>query len=200
MVAKPKLADPGALIRSGKLPTETVRICVDPDLVLDYERILERQESARSEAVRDLTDAPSMATPNGGAGAVPGAEFDADLAALRTEMDGRTVELTFQALPRPVFRRLVDGHPPRKDDEGKLTHPGLDSLGFNYETFMRALVSVSLVEPKLDEADLNLLIDERLTDGQWESLASLVYNLNRARVDVPFSQAASQKTRRSARR
>lgn len=193
--SKPKLADPGALIRAGKLPTETIRLCVDPDLVLDYERIQERQQEARRTAARDLAYSPSMGSPT--PGAVAGAEFDADLEQLREAMEASTVELTFTALARPVFRRLVDAHPPRKDTEGKAIARDLQH-GFAYEPLLDALIRVSLTAPVLDAETMELLLTERLTEGQWERLTTRVWNLNQAQVSVPFSPAVSPKTRSSS--
>ncbi len=45
--AKPKLADPGVLIRNGKLRTAEFPICLDPDLVSEYERLLLARDAAQ---------------------------------------------------------------------------------------------------------------------------------------------------------
>ncbi len=68
------------------------------------------------------------------------------------------------------------------------------------EPFFDELLRRSIVEPVLDPDDLSLLLDERLTDGQWDNLTTAVWNLNRQAVSIPFLLAASQKTRRFARR
>lgn len=100
-----------------------------------------------------------------------------------------TITLRFKALPRAEFRALADAHPPRVDAEGKQTHASRDWIGVNYAAFFDAAVPASLVEPELDQETLQLLLDQ-LTDRQYETLTDVVWNLNRQRVDVPFSSAA----------
>ncbi len=97
-----------------------------------------------------------------------------------------TVTLRFRALPRPEFRAAADRHPPRVDAEGKQTHARTDWLGVNAETFFGEVVPASLVEPELDQETLQLLLDQ-LTDRQYETLTDVVWNLNRGKVDLPFS-------------
>jgi hypothetical protein len=182
--AKPKLADPGTLIRSGKLRTDTFPVCLDPDLVGEYEQLLERRDQAK-EAARDSLAGGNVV------------ELDDEIADLLEQMQAATITLVLQALPRPKFRALIDEHPPRKDDGGKLTHPE-DAIGVNASTFFEALVRVSVVEPVLDEETLTLLIDERLDDRQWQDLTDAVWNLNRTSVNVPFSSAALPSRRTSS--
>lgn len=186
MPSRPKLADPGALIRGAKLRTKTERICVDPDLVGEYEELLQRQSDARLAAARDAS--PSMASPSG---QDAGAEYAAPLAKLLEEMEASILPVTFTALPRPRFRALRDKHPPRKDAEGTPTHPRDQVIGAAYEPFFDELIRVSIVTPQLAAGDLDLLLDEKLSDAQWEQLTTAVWNLNRVTVDVPFSPAAS---------
>lgn len=195
VVAKPKLADPGALIRGAKLRTDTVRICVEPDLVAEYEQFVARQEDVRRERIRDAS--PSMASPSPSTLAT---EFDEPIAKLLAEMEQFVLELTFTALPRPKFRALKDKYPPRKDAEGKPTHPRDAVIGAAYEPFFDELIRVSLTAPAIDAEDLDLLLDEKLSDAQWEDLTTRVWNLNRATVDVPFSPAVSPRTTRSSRK
>lgn len=195
MVSKPKLADPGALIRGAKLRTRTERICVDPDLVGEYEELLERQTDAVAAAARDAS--PSMASPNGQAA---GAEFGPALAELLEAMEASILEVTFTALSRSRFRALKDKHPPRKDAEDKPTHPRDSVIGAAYEPFFDELLRVSIVSPVIEPELLDELLDEKLSDAQWEQLTTAVWNLNRTTVDVPFSPAVSPTTRRSSRR
>lgn len=186
MPSKPKLADPGQLIRDGKLRTAEFPVCLAPDLVGEYERLLLARDAARE------ADSDSLA----GGKAV---EIDTEIAELLEQMQASTLTLVLKALPRPAFRSLIDQHPPRKDAEGKLTHDE-DRLGVNYESFFDALVRASLVSPVLDEDTLTLLIEERLTDKQWQDLNDVAWNLNRTSVSVPFLPAVSPNRRTSSRR
>lgn len=201
MVAKPKLADPGTLIRGGKLRTDTFRACMDPDLIAEYQRIVDVRErlvedrDTQQESARDSLAAKAH-TPELDARI---ADLDKQLTDVQRQIDAATVVLTLQALPRPQFRALMDKHPPRKDAEGKLTHPQ-DVLGAAYEPFFDELLRTSIVDPKLDAPTLDLLLDERLTDADWERLTDVAFRLNRSTVSVPFSQAVSTSRRNSSPR
>lgn len=184
MVATPKLADPGALIRSAKLPEKEYPVCVDPDLVAEYDRLVEARDAAREAGVGSLS---------GGATA----ELDEQIAALREEMTAATVVLRLRALPRRRWKELRAEHPPRKGDDGK-TLPEDVFVGVHRDEFMAALVREELVEPKLDAETLDLLLDEKLTDAQWNDLTTVAWNLNETKVDVPFSPAVSPSRKNSA--
>src|SRR5262249_13718881 len=119
MPTRPKLADPGALIRAGKLPTGEYRVCMDPDLLADYERLTLAREAAKKAGNDSL------------AASIP-PELEEQIAKALEAMEDATVVLAFKALPRPQFRALIDKHPPRKDADGKLTHAD-DYLGVNFD-------------------------------------------------------------------
>jgi hypothetical protein len=164
--------DPATLIRGGKLPRKPYSVCLEPDLVREHEDLLE-QRTAVQEAGRDsLAGADTR-------------ELDQRIAELETQMTANTLTVWLRALPRPEFRALADKHPPRKDEDGKLTHQQ-DVIGVNYESFFSALLRLSIVEPELDAETVDLLLDERLTDRQWQDLTDVVWNLNRVTVNVPF--------------
>jgi hypothetical protein len=171
------------LIRGAKLRRDEFRVCVDPDLVDGYEQLLVEQAAAR-EAARD-----SLA-----GGAV--LDIQTRLDELLEAMEAATVTLVLQALPRREYRALVDKYPPRKDDEGKPL-PRDERFGVDYDAFYSELARRSIVEPALDAATLDILLDEKLSDGQWEALTTACARLNRSTVDVPFSPASSPRTRRS---
>lgn len=179
-MSRPK--DPKALIRSGKPRTAEFRVCVDPDLVGEYERAVAQRDAARS-APRDSL----------GAGAVP-PELEERITALLEQIEDKTVVLTFRTLPRPEFRAMRDKYPPRKDEEGRLTHSLDARMGVNADEFFEPLVRASLAAPELDDDTVTVLIDELLTEGQWDDLTTLVWNLNESKIDVPFSPASSPTT------
>jgi len=181
MPSKPKLADPGALIRGGKPRTLEYRVCLHPDLIGEYEQAVAERDDARV-AARD-----SLA-----AAAPP--ELEQRVKDLLEQIENNTVTLTFKALTRPAFKALMDQYPPRKDAEGKLTHLADARLNVNIDEFFEPLIRASLISPELDDETMTVLIEERLTDGQWDDLTTQVWNLNEGKVDVPFSSAASRKT------
>lgn len=186
--SKPKLADPGTLIREKAKPrTAEYRVCLDEELIAEHERLLAAREAVKESAKDSLAGADT-------------AKLDAEIEQLLGEIEAVTLTLVVKALPRPQFRALVDKYPQRKDAEGKLTHPGLDQLGVDFDGFMAELIPASLVSPQLDEDTLAVLLDERLTDQQYIELAMLCWSLNKATVDVPFSPAVSTSRRNSSRK
>lgn len=184
MVARPRLADPGELIKAAKQRTGEYRVCTDPDLLDEYQRLTLARDAAK-EAARD-----SLA----GGRAV---DIEAQLAEMLEAVEAATVVLTFKSMPRPRFRALVVEHPARKDADGKLTHP-LDVLGVNFDSFFDVLVRTSLLSPVLDAETLTVLLEEMLTDQQYLELTDVVWNLNKTTVNIPFSPAVSPKTRTSS--
>lgn len=199
--AKPK-PDATALIAAGKRRTDTFRACMDPDLVGAYEILADERERLVEERDSKQQSARDSLAGKADTGQVDAqiADVDKELAALDARIEAVTVVLTLEALPRAEFRAMVDRHPPRKDAEGKLTHPGRDQFGVAYEPFMDELLRASITDPQLDPETLDLLLDERLTDRDWERLTEVAWLLNRAVVSVPFSPAASTKTRGSSKR
>jgi hypothetical protein len=174
------------LIRGGRLRTDTYDVCLDPDLVEQHAGLVAERDAAL-EAKRD-----SLA---GGATV----ELDAQIDALLEQMREATLTLTFSALPRPEFRAMSDRHPPRKDAEGNVRREDA-LLGVDYDAFFDDLIRASLTAPELSPDDLKVLLEERLTDRQYQDLTDVVWNLNRGKVDLPFSSAASRKTPGSAGR
>lgn len=170
---RPRLADvdAAALIRGGRLPERTTHICLAADLVGAWEAL----EQQRTELVRgdSLTD--------------PAVQIKQEQEKLRSEMAESTVTFTLRALPRRQWRDLYAAHPPRKEPDGSILQRDR-VLGINYESFFNALLKASIVSPELDEETLDLLLDERLTDRQWEGLTDVAWNLNRGPVNVPFSR------------
>lgn len=165
--------DPTALIRGGKLPRKPYSVCLEPDLVQEHESLVDRRAQEK-EAHRD-----SLA-------GVDTRELDERIAELEAQMAANTLTLWLRALPRPEFRALADKHPARRDEDGTLLHQQ-DVIGVNYESFFSALLRLSIVEPELDAETVDLLLDERLTDRQWQDLTDVAWHLNRVSINVPFS-------------
>lgn len=188
MPARPKLADPGQLIRSAKRRTDTYDLCTDPEIVAEYESLIEQiAGEAESAGEKKLSGGRT-------------AELQQQLDDVIARGAKATVTLTFQALARSKFRALIDKHPPRKDDKGEIIDRRSARLGFEYDPFFAELIPLALVSPELDEETLTILFDEVLTYRQWQDLTTVVLNLNTDSIDIPFSQAVSPKTRRSSPR
>jgi hypothetical protein len=124
----------------------------------------------------------------------------AELADLEEQMAENAIVITVQALRRqrtpatPVdevtWNELCKLHPPRKGKDGKPLPE--DSTGVNLETFPEPLIRASIVSPELSEAEWDDLLYEYMTEAQFDALFGLCWRLNRAKVDVPFSFAASK--------
>jgi hypothetical protein len=179
--ARPKLADPLAVIRGGELPTKVVPVCFATDLVEEYEQ-------AKTDIVNEAADDSESFVGGGRA-----ADLRARMVNLEEEMRAVTVDVTLRALRRKDFQDLKRAHPPRKDDDGK-PNPRDQILGVNEETFFEPLLRKSIVDPVLDEEMFRLLVDERLTDAQFNHLTTAAWWLNTRMVDLPFTSAASPKT------
>ncbi len=167
-------------LAGAKLPETTVQVCLQADLVAELE-----QAEADLAAARNTT-ADSLA----GSGVEQITERIHDL---QERMRAGTRTFKLKAMPRPAWRAFVAEHPPRQDADG-----GVDVrdryIGANTETLWPALIQASVYEPALDGDDWTLLLDELLTDRQFNDLAEAAWNLNRGAVSVPFSRAASKTT------
>jgi hypothetical protein len=182
----PKLADPGALIRGGKLPEKDFPVCVEPDLVAEYEQLVEMKAAAK----------------DAGAGSLAGGattELDEQIADVQKRMEAATVVLRLRALGRLRWKALKDQHPARKGEDGKPLPEDM-FVGVNRESFFNALARETIVAPVLDAETLVLLLDEKLTDGQWEELCTIAWNMNEAKISVPLSSAASPSRKSTGRK
>jgi len=177
--------DVAGLIRGAKLPVRTVMVCLRPDLVEPYEAFTD--QLAASKHVQAKSD--SMA-------AVPDlSEVTAQLREVEDEMRAATVPFILRALPRPRFRALFAAHPPRKDDDGNPL--AADWNGVNQATFYEALIRACVVSPELDHETWRILLEEKLTDRQYEDLAQAAFDISRDKIDYPFLSGASRKTKDS---
>lgn len=172
------------LIKGAKLPETTVSICLQADLVAAFEEAERDLEAAQRENLGSLA-AGSRAR-----------EVAERIEAIRAEMEEATVDFRLRAMTRIAWRDFIAEHPPRKVQGG-----GIDErdkyIGVNTDTFFPALVKRSVVAPELDAEDWQLLLDEKLTDRQFDELSNAAWALNRREVDVPFSSAASRILRTS---
>lgn len=107
------------------------------------------------------------------------------------EMRDSEVVFRLRALPRKDWKSLWAQHPAKDDDT-----PGSKALGVSLEAFLEQLVRQSIVDPALDDEDLETTLDV-LTDKQYSDLTDLAWSLNRGDVSIPFSALASEIQRNS---
>lgn len=107
---------------------------------------------------------------------------------IETQVRADSMTFRFRALGRRAMQKLMDAHPPR---EGK---PRDQRYGFNEDTATDELLRRCLVEPALSDDAVNDLLEDQLTEGQYEQLSATVWALNRRTADVPFSLTGSAPT------
>ncbi|TDE02832.1 hypothetical protein [Jiangella asiatica] len=181
-----------------KRPTATVPLCLDMSMRAEWERLDEQLRKERGKTTGDRMVGNATAS-----------RLAEEIRQLEELMEQQTVHFLLSALPRNRYKKIVAQHPPRKDDAEDA------AVGVNRETFFDALMLATLdddgKEPgtivqvtdhagevvEFDPAqDWESLADE-MTDQQFESIANMAFLLNRGKVSVPFSRAASRTTQTS---
>ncbi len=164
-----------ALLASAKLPESTVPLCLRGDLQAEWETLERALAEVKQRGDRRLAGSPEEA------------KLARQLRDLEAQMQDSTITLRLRALPRREFMKLVEKHPPRKDNSADRM------VGIDQSSFYDALIGACIVEPELDEERLGKLLDA-LTDAQFNKLATTAWELNRSDVSVPFSRTASRIT------
>lgn len=176
---------------AARLPEKVVPVVLRGDLAAERDTLLREIERAEASKSNSLA----------GSGV---ADLTARLAAVEEEMADSVVEFRMRALPRvtrpsdarPSFADLKAKHPPRTDGpDGGLMREDMLAGFVNTTTFPDPLVRWSIIEPELTEAEWDEL---PLSQGQFDQLVDAAWNLNQAKVDVPFSSAGSSPSRSSS--
>lgn len=176
---RPKLAFSEVLAKAR--PAErSIRLCLRGDLVAQWEDLERQLAKAQTQTAGD-----SLA--GTGASAIAKAMEE-----LREQMDDSTVTFVVRALPRPAYRAFVAAHPPRQGPDGKPIEDDAD--GINTETFGFDLARACVVEPEMTDEEYAHLVDDILSDRQFEQLTIAALAVCRGDVDIPFSYAASTLT------
>ena len=171
--------DIDAIIDSAQLAERTLALCLRGDLQARFEE-LEREFEVANEARGD-----SLAS--GGRSR----ELADEMEALRVQMRASTITVVLRAMPRKKWQALCEQHPPRRDDDGNLLVEDRAS-GVNNDSFWEPAIRACWVSPTLTPARMKRLLDEALSNRQYDLLATTVYAVNNSDVDIPFSPAASR--------
>ena len=102
------------------------------------------------------------------------------VADLEQQIAESTAVLRFRALPRGGFQTLLAAHPARADRDEN----------WNWDTFVPALISASLVDPAMTEDEVVEFLDV-IAEGQRDEVFDAAYEVNQAGTRVPFSERAS---------
>jgi hypothetical protein len=159
-----------------KLPTRSVPLCLRGDLIAAWQD-LDRRFNQANEAPDEDTLASATSE--------EARDLAQQMADLEEQMRAATRTFRLQGLPGSKWRELLKAHPPREGDTGD------QQTEFNRDTFGVAALAACCAMPKMTLAQAEKLIDEKLTDGQWNTLFAHVWNMHTTAVDVPFSLAAS---------
>jgi hypothetical protein len=178
-VTKPDFA---ALLAGAKLPERVVEICMRADLVAEFEEVDRR--------LAKLVEKPNPKMGDDGRLAMR-----RQIEALEAEMQAATYPFRLRGLSKPAFRKLVNDHPPRRDDKGDVDERDR-ALRLNMETFFDDLARACIVDPVLSDEQWNLML-ATMTDRQIDLLATVAWALNREDVDIPFSRGVSLMNRSS---
>lgn len=174
------------------LPETDVPLCMKGSLQAAYEKAQRDLEEAETRPARGRRLAEGD----------PTRVLRERLDDLAEQMQPYILAVRLRALERPAFRKLRAAHPPRQDD-GKVMDVDL-AVGVNIETFFDALLRASVlgavdgedVEP-ISDSDVDMLLEKRISDGQWKTLADSAWSINRRDVDVPFLPSSLLPTRNS---
>lgn len=105
--------------------------------------------------------------------------------ALVAEAEESALNVTVKALPRKMWRLLVENHPVREGNRADAV------VGVNEDTFKDALVPVSIIDPDLSEDEL-----DSFSDAQWDQIYYAAFYLNRG-TQSPKALLASQPNQES---
>lgn len=173
-----------ALLNSAALPEKSVEVCLRGDLVAEVEELERSIRDARTD-----TTAVTMAD----RGKIT--QMARRIEQIRRTMIDSTVTFRFRSLgqkgwkdeagnQRKSWPDLITAHEPR---DGV---PADQQLGYNVESFFPALLRESLLTPVMTEEQWGKL-EAVATSRQYDDLVETCLALNRRKVDVPFSFAAS---------
>lgn len=182
-----------ALIEGATLPEKPVRLCVHGDLRRRYEEVKARVEeraaardgarTAASAAAAGMTDTRLASKPTD----APADERDPEqdrLDELAAQMRAKAITFIVRAMPSKEYNALVALHPPRTVPSTGRTDPR-DYQGFNSATFFPELVRLSIAKPTMTPERWAKL-DAKLTDAQFDRLATAAAEVNRRDEDIPF--------------
>lgn len=160
-------------LAAAKPAERSVDVCLRGDLGAEHDRLNAELKRVRQGITGTLGSQAQEA------------EIAARLTAIEAEMADEMLTLTVRALNRSAWRELVQKHPAR---EGNL---GDRAIGANFQALMDEAIPACTVQPDLDEEDWARL-NEVMSSGDYDRLATAVWEVNREGGDIPKSLLASR--------
>jgi len=146
----------------------TVKVCIRGDLA-------GRMEELQDELARTSTDWE----PSDLSEVHPGRAIAEEMKALREQVKSAEVPFTLRYIGDKAYSDLLAAHP--SENENEL---------FNSETFGRALIAASCVEPVMSEEQAAQLF-EKINEGEIKKLFDAAWDVHNSSDMIPFSLAAS---------
>lgn len=147
-------------LKSKKKPArKTVWIAGDSELAEELSD-LEASLSREQKSAEMLSDGPRRE-----AAIQAAVELKAQVEAKRAEVRETSIKFVFRALGAKRYDDLLAAHPPTDEQIEQLKAQGEDNAPFNTETFPKALVAASCVEPEMTPEEMI----EWLSGDDWNN-------------------------------
>jgi hypothetical protein len=162
------MADINDILKRATPRERTVMVCIRGDLAGEAERLAaELARTSDDWEPSDLTETH------------PGRELAAKLKAVREQVKAAEVPFLLRYIGDRAYSDLLAKHPSEKDEEL-----------FNSDTFPRALIAASSVDPAMTEEQVAELF-EVINEGEIKKLFDAAWDVHHSADVVPFSLAAS---------
>lgn len=146
----------------------TVKVCIRGDLAGRMEELQdELAQTSTDWEPSDLTDVH------------PGRAIAEQMRELREQIRAAERPFTLRYIGDKAYSDLMAVHPAENDNEA-----------FNSETFPRALVAASCVDPAMNEEQAAQLF-EKINEGEIKKLFDAAWDVHNSSDIIPFSLAAS---------
>lgn len=161
-------------LAGGKLPERIHSVCLRGDLYAE----IQRHQDDLNERERAVANHDRLV------GDPEAKRLAGVIQRLRAEMAEASRDFTVRGLSSRAFRDLTTQYPPRTGNAAD------ERAGWNRDEVTEALTRACVIDPVLDDDDWTILLTT-LTDGQYDALATVAWEVNRGAVSIPFSPLAS---------
>ncbi len=146
----------------------TVKVCIRGDLAGRMEELQEQLAQTSTDwEPSDLSEVH------------PGRAIVEEMKALREQVKAAEVPFTLRYIGDKAYSDLMAAHPDKDDTQA-----------FNSETFPRALIAASCVDPVMSEEQATQLF-EKINEGEIKKLFDAAWDVHNSSEMVPFSLLAS---------
>lgn len=118
-------------------------------------------------------------------------EADQKLADLRRRLEAEeaVVHFKFRGIGRHAYEALVDAHPPTPEQRTKAKAGGFEAVAWNYDTFPPALVAACLVAPAMSVDDVAAIWDSAdWNQAELQTLLNAAIEVNGTRRTVELGK------------